>query len=112
MPVPNGRKPSYGQVREPKRQPSWLSIDDLVRSNAIDWEEVVPEALTSAIRDVTARGALLIFGQTGDGGAVKLGVWDGELRKWWYPSSAEELTSLLRQIAKAAASDLESRSTQ
>lgn len=105
MATQSNRRPNYGQVREVRRQPAWLSVDDWARSNAIDWEEVVHDAWTAAVAAVTARGALLIFGQTGDGGAVKLGVWDGEFRKWWYPSSAEELTTLLRKLALAAHSE-------
>ena len=103
MPSQNGKRPQFGKVKESRPASRWLTAEQLAASHAIEWGEVISHELVNCIAEVTASGAAILFAQSGDGGVLRVQIFDGDDRpKPWYLRDAEDLNSLLRQLARMA----------
>jgi hypothetical protein len=105
MPSPNGKRPSFGQVRERRPASRWLSPGELAASHVIEWDVVIPDALTGCISSVLEAGAAIMFGLSQDGGVLRVQLYDGDDRPKWYVHDADDLNQLLRRLAELAHGD-------
>lgn len=62
------------------------------------YSDVDKDLLCNAIDEATKKGAAIMFGLTGDGGAFSVMILDGNDKAREYPHGAVEMNDLLRTI--------------
>ncbi len=82
----------------------YRSAQDTTREgDAVDWRDVDPGAIASAVANVVAAGDAITFSRTRDGGAYSVTVLCDGLRHFHREHLAEDIEARLREIAEDAA---------
>lgn len=105
MPSPNGKRPSFGSVKEKRPRSRWVTEAELAASHCIEWDEVVSHELAHCIDTVTRAGAAIMFALSGDGGVLRVQLLDGDDRPKWYLHDADDLNRLLVELIHLAEGD-------
>jgi hypothetical protein len=92
--MPRNKKPTKAQGKYSKYQARTSDVK-------ATWSAVDEALILVALTNVTDDGAALLFGTTGDGGALVLTIYDGGVPVKLYARSSEEMNDHLRKIADA-----------